>query len=121
MAILIAQVWKEIIIYLMSTSKAQNGPQKIPFSFNNIYVWRVCIMLSVSNTPLVANICKLLFHMQEKGRLFHVSLVAFLNSKRQEHDIIKLIWDKVKRIMTSTREEFCPLHIISSVHLFFFS
>lgn len=65
MAILIAQVWKEIIIYLMSTSKAPNGPQKIPFSFNNIYVWRVCIMLSVSNAPLVANICKLLFHMQE--------------------------------------------------------
>lgn len=39
MAIPIAQVWKEIIIYFMSTLKAQNGPQKIPFSFN-IFMFR---------------------------------------------------------------------------------
>lgn len=39
----IPQVWKEIIILLISISKTRNSPQKIAVSFNNLYIWRAYI------------------------------------------------------------------------------
>lgn len=116
MATLFLQVWKEIIIYLISNSKARNGPQKIPVSFNNIYVWRAYIYVNWFKYPSSHQYFQTSSSHTEEAGLFHVSPVAFLNSKRQQHDITKLKWEEAKEIMARTREEFYPLHIISSIH-----